>query len=70
MNELKVIPLGNSNINSIYKITFENRDYVLRISNYNNIFESKVLKKLKTENINCPTIRENLLIDNKYIMIC
>lgn len=70
MNELKVVSLGNNNINSIYKITFKNKNYVLRISDYNNNFESEVLKRLKAENINCPTIREKFLIDNKYIMIC
>lgn len=70
MNELKVMRLGNSNINNVYKISFENRDYVLRISNYDNRFESAVLKQLKTENINCPNIIETFSTDNKYIMIC
>lgn len=70
MNELKVMRLGNSNINNVYKISFENRDYVLRISNYDNRFESAVLKQLKTENINCPNIIETFSTDNKYIIIC
>lgn len=70
MNKLKVITLGNGNINNVYKISFENRDYVLRISNYDNSFESTVLKQLKTENINCPNIIESFSTNNKYIMVC
>lgn len=70
MDELKVLRLGNSNINNVYKISFENRDYVLRISNYDNSFESAILKRLKTENINCPNIIETFSTDNKYVMIC
>lgn len=70
MNELRIVSLGNNNINSVYKLTFNNNDYVLRISKYNNVFESKVLERLKEENINCPTIRENFFLDDQYIMIC
>ena len=70
MNKLKVITLGNGNINNVYKISFENRDYVLRISNYDNNFESMVLKQLKTESINCPNIIESFSTNNKYIMVC
>ena len=66
---MKINEIKNGNINKIYLLEVDNNKYIIRISNFDNSFECKVLELLKKYEYNCPKIITSFELNGKYIMI-
>ena len=62
--------ISNGNLNKVFKLNFENKNYIIRISEFNNNFETKVLKALEKYDMNTPKIKAGFIFENKFVMIC
>ena len=67
---MKLIEIKNGNLNNVFKLETTNKDYIIRFSNFDNKFESVILKILEKYKINAPRLKTRFIIDGKYIMIC
>lgn len=67
---MKVKELKNGNLNNVYLLSNNQKEYIIRESIFDNSFESNVLRLLNENTFNCPEIITNFKTDSKYIMIC
>lgn len=67
---MKLIEIKNGNLNNVFKLETSNKDYIIRFSNFDNKFESVILKILEKYQINAPRLKARFTIDGKFIMIC
>lgn len=66
---MKIKEIKNGNLNSVYKLKLKHKYYVIRLSDFDNNFESLVLKILESKQVNAPHIKTNFMFQNKYVMI-
>ena len=67
---VKIKKIKNGNLNSVFKLKLGKYLYTIRASDFDNRFESEVLKILEKYNINAPRIKTHFLFNKKYVMIC
>lgn len=62
--------IKNGNLNKVLKMKLNNKLYIIRSSDFDNIFESNILKILEKCKLNSPRLKTNFIFENKYIMVC
>lgn len=65
----KIEKIQNGNLNDVYKLTLNNKNYIIRTTKFNNEFEVKVLMLLKKYNLNVPNLIQTFSYDSSNIMI-
>ena len=67
---MKISKINNGNINDVFILEFDYNKYIIRMSQFNNDFECKILKLLDEYNIDSPRLLTNFKLGSKNIMIC
>lgn len=66
---MKLKKIKNGNINEIYLLEMDGSKYIVRMSNFDNNFECKVLSLLAEYDFSAPKSIVNLKLEDKYIMM-
>lgn len=56
-------------MNKVYLLSDKENKYIIRINEFDNNFECKVLELLKKYDYNCPKVITNFQLGNKYVML-
>ena len=57
-------------MNNVFELELDNNKYIIRMSEFDNDFECKILKLLEKYNIYSPRLLTNFKLGSKNIMIC
>ena len=60
--KMKISKINNGNINDVFILEFDYNKYIIRMSQFNNDFECKILKLLDEYNIDCKRLLSNFIL--------
>ena len=60
----------NGNLNKVFKMNLNDKSYIIRISKFDNTFETEILKILEKNHMNTPRVKASFVFEKNFSMIC
>jgi len=67
---MKISKINNGNMNNVFILELDDNKYIIRMSEFDNDFECKILKLLEEHNIDSPRLLTNFKLGSRNIIIC
>lgn len=67
---MKISKINNGNMNNVFILELDDNKYIIRMSEFDNDFECKILKLLEEHNIDSPRLLTNFKLGSRNIVIC